>query len=494
MPSLSVIDLAMFLLETPRCPLNIGPLVLLRPPKDAGQGFADRLHERMMEHPPGPPFNYQLNISLTSLPTVEPMTDIDLSAHVHRLTLKGEGTLDQLIAEVCELHEAPLPREGLLWQFYVIDGLADGRVALYGKVHHGIIDGRGFVQAVTHWFSTDPDDEDVRALWQGAPDKSASRRKREDRKAAPGGLLAMLKKTYGALGSAAALGRMVAGQGLRHIGLGDKALDLPFINVPNALGGETSPRRNYAFVTLPLADVKALGKALDATVNDILLVALDIALNRYLGTDAGREDKPLVVDMPVALPGADGGNQIAVLQLAMGRPSATHRQRLAAIRHAASRVKNVVKDASAETVMLYTTLVHGVPAIMDRVGIRRTPLVSNLMFSNPFGLATRQYLMGAEVELILPISLLIPGQMLNVTVVTLADRLQIGFLGIPGIVDRIDELARNLDDAWVELKTELTPPLALPPPDGKKAAVRKSPRKPRARVAIKRAAEKPVAV
>ena len=59
--------------------------------------------------------------------------------------------------------------DNMLWQLTVIDGLADGRIALHGKVHHGTIDGRTFIQLMTHWFSTDPNDREVRAMWQGVP-------------------------------------------------------------------------------------------------------------------------------------------------------------------------------------------------------------------------------------------------------------------------------------------------------------------------------------
>ena len=463
MPQLSVIDLAMFLLETPKRPFNIGPLVLLRPPKGARR-FADRLHQRMLAHEPGAPFNYRLRMSMTSMPRVEPMADAAVAGHVHRLTLAGDGSMDELLAKVCELHETPLERSGLLWQFYVIDGLADGRVALYGKVHHGIIDGRGFVKAVTHWFSTDPKDRKVRALWQGAP-AQASRAvdspagNHED---APPGLgatlLGLLRKTVAVGGSTAALYRMLAAQSRRSIGLGGEAMDLPFVGVPDVLGGVASAKRNYAFTTLPLAELKALGKAEDATVNDVLLAVLDGALDRYLATQPKRPAKPLVVDMPVALAGAGGGNQIAVLQLALGRRGASGRERLAAIRKETGRVKAAVKSNPSETVMLYTTLVHALPLLVERVGIKRPLLVSNLLFSNPFGFAGRQYLMGAEVELALPMSVVAAGQMLNVTVVTLGDQLQIGFLGIPGAIDRIDELARHTDSAYQSLRIELGKP------------------------------------
>ena len=467
MPNLSVIDLAMFLLETPERPFNIGPLVLLRPPKGARR-FADRLHRRMLAHEPGAPFNYRLRMSMTSMPRVEPMPGAAVADHVHRLTLAGDGSMDELLATVCELHETRLERSGLLWQFYVIDGLADGRVALYGKVHHGIIDGRGFVKAVTHWFSTDPKDRKVRALWQGVPQASrpvdSPAGTHED---APPGLgatlLGLLRKSVAVGGSTAALYRMLAAQSRRSIGLGGEAMDLPFVGVPDVLGGVASAKRNYAFTTLPLAELKALGKAEDATVNDVLLAVLDGALDRYLAAQPKRPAKPLVVDMPVALAGAGGGNQIAVLQLALGRRGASGRERLAAIRKETGRVKAAVKSNPSETVMLYTTLVHALPLLVERAGIKRPLLVSNLLFSNPFGFAGRQYLMGAEVELALPMSVVAAGQMLNVTVVTLGDQLQIGFLGIPGAIDRIDELARHTDSAYEALRIELSKPAKAKP-------------------------------
>jgi diacylglycerol O-acyltransferase len=459
MPKLSVIDLAMFLLETRQRPFNVGPLVLLRPPKGQPRRFADKLVKRMLEHAPGPPFNYKLSLALTSAPSLEPLDTLDLSRHVHRLTLEGDGSMSNLIEQVCTLHETPLERSGLLWQFYVIDGLADGRVALYGKVHHGTIDGRTFVQAVTHWFSTDPADPEVRALWQGAPRASHARDKLEEELGDAGRAIgATLRKSLatasGIVSSTASLYRMLAGQGLRSLGLNDKAMALPFVGVPRVLSGKASSKRNYAFTTLPLGELKALGRNAGATVNDMLLAALDGALDRYLADKPRRSRKPLVVDMPVALSGASGGNQIAVLQLAMGLPGMTLRERLAAIRKETSRVKAAVKNNPAETVMLYTTLVHSLPILLERAGISTPLLVSNLLFSNPFGIEKRSYLMGAEVELALPMSVVAAGQMLNVTAVTLADQLQIGFLGIPGAVDHIERLAECTREAFEELKLE----------------------------------------
>jgi diacylglycerol O-acyltransferase len=463
MQKLSALDLAMFVLESAERPFGVGPLIVLRPPKGAGKGFADRLVERMLVHKPRPPFNMRLALSLTQLPGLEEIKDPDLSGHVHRLTLAGDGSLDNLIATVCELQAQRIDRSGLLWQFYVIDGLADGRIALYGKVHHGIIDGRTFVRLMIHWFSTDPKDPEVRAMWQGVPpDKSvhdgAEALSAGKRRANGGVAGAMLRSAAGTVRSAASLTGLLATQGLRSLGLNSSAMALPFVSVPRVLMGKPTGKRNYAFTTLPLAEVKALGKSANASVNDVLLTVLDAALGRFLGDGSEQPSKPLVVDMPVALPAAAGGNMIAVLQLPMGRARATVRERLSSIVEETARVKAAAKNVSGETLMLYTALVHAVPTLLERLGVAQPLLLSNFVFSNPFGFTGRPFLMGAEVELVMPLSLLAAGQTLNITVVTLGDQLQIGFLGMPGAVDHIERLAELTHEAFGELKKAVGEP------------------------------------
>ncbi len=481
MPALSAIDLAMFMLETRERPFNIGPLVLLRPPAGFKGNFADKLHARLLKRPPGPPFNYRLVLSLTHAPSVEPMADPDIRGHVHRLTLQ-DASMAQLLEKVCELHEAQLDRTGLLWHFYVIDGLADGSVALYGKVHHGIIDGRTFVKAVTQWMSEDPKDNEVRAMWDGV---ARSAKGAGQRAGIVQRLVAAGSQAVSLVRSAAGVYGLLAEQGLRSAGLG-KGLPLPFLNVPGAFDGKLSARRSYAYCTLPLAELKAVGKAHGATVNDMLLTVLDIAMQRYLAKQKKIAREPLVADMPVALAeGAKGGNQIAVLQFPLGQAAASVSDRLSAIRAETGRLKNALGKRDSDTVMLYTTLVHALPLLVERVAENAAPRLSNLLISNPFGFAGEAYLMGAKVELTLPISVVAAGHKLNVTAVTLGPRLQIGFLAMPEAVPHIDQLARLTEQAFDEVKAALLPVAKSVLP---KAATRKAPAKARGPAAAKRKA------
>lgn len=456
MPALSTIDLAMFLLETPERPFNIGPLIVLDPPVRGRDTFADRLVSRMRKRPLGAPFNYRLKTPLIGLPTLEVDPAADPAAHVHRFTLKVPGRFEQLSAEVCRLHETRLDRSGLLWELFVIDGLEGGKVALYGKVHHGIIDGRTFVQVVSNWLATSAADRTVRAMWEGVPRRareSAARASIAER------LRGAMGKAAGTAGSAFGLYRMLAEQGLKVLGVGSaQGLSLPFTGIPRALTGPASAKRSFAFTMLPIAEMKAFGKAHGATLNDLLLATLDIALARYLGERGVRLSTALVAAMPVALAGASGGNQIAVLQFPLGAPGKGAAARLDAVRAETMKVKTVVQKAAAETVMLYTTLAHGLPALVEKVGFKRGLAVSNLLVSNPFGVPEKRYLMGAAVELVLPVSVVAAGQMLNVTAVTLADRLQIGFLAIPEAVPDIDKLAQYTAEAFETLKRAMAAP------------------------------------
>ena len=462
MPTLSAMDLAMFMLESPERPFNIGPLVLLRPPAKARPGaFADKLRDQLLKRPPGPPFNYRLKMSLLKAPAVEPMTRPELKRHVHRLTLDG-ASMPQLLEKVCELHEPPLDRSGLLWQFWIIDGLADGAVALYGKVHHGIIDGRTFVKAVTQWLSADPKDREVRAMWDGVERSGAAERQRA-------GLVQQLLKggamATGLLRTGAGMAGLVAEQGLRSAGLG-QGLPLPFLKVPGVFEGKLSAKRSFAFCTLPLAEMKALGKAHGATVNDLLLTVLDIAMHGYLAERGKTIAQALVADMPVALSAGakgevKGGNQIAVLQFPLGAGNASVLQRLDKIRAETAQLKASLGKRGSDTVMLYTTLVHALPILVERFAAQAAPMHSNLLVSNPFGVDGQRWLMGAAVELVLPVSVIAAGHKLNVTAVSLGDRLQLGFLAMPDAVPQLERLAQLTEQAFEEIAAAL-PPTVVP--------------------------------
>jgi diacylglycerol O-acyltransferase len=205
-----------------------------------------------------------------------------------------------------------------------------------------------------------------------------------------------------------------------------------------------------------------------------LLTVLDIAFDRYLREQKTIPAKPVVIDMPVALSGAGGGNQITMLQVPLGRPGATPDARLAAVRANTASVKREMAGQTNDAAILFGTLADAFLSLVERVGLGRRWKLANAVVSNPFGMTERCYLMGAEVELVLPMSLVPPGQTLNITAVTLVDKLQIGFLAVPDAVPHVERLAKYTAAAF----PVLTSAFATPPKARQRAAAKPARRQP----------------
>ncbi len=451
---LSILDLAFFVLETAERPMNVGPLIVLKPPPQRGRhSFADALFERMRERPVGAPFNLRLDASsLTSLPALMPDEAFDLARHVHRITLPKPGTLATLFKKVCAIHPERLDRSRPLWEFYVIDGLEGGRVALYAKMHHGIVDGAGFVRIIARWLSDSRRDRVVRAMWEGAEGATDTRREQASLSRRVGKLL---RAGAGSAKTVLSFYQMLLRQSLNTFGA-RAGTPLPFLTTPDVLKVAPSARRSFAYCILPFTELKMLGKTRDATVNDMLLTVLDIAVRRYLDRTGIAPEAPLVADMPIALgSGGSGGNRIAMLQIPLGAPESGPVERLDSIKAKTRAVKSEVHGGASDAAVLHSILTHGLPSLLEGVGLHRAPLLANFVVSNPFGFAGKRFLMGAEVELLLPVSVVAPGQVLNITAVNYADCYLIGFLAIAEGVPDIDLLAQDTEEAFASLAASL---------------------------------------
>ena len=88
--------------------------------------------------------------------------DIDLDYHMRYLVLPKPGTMAQMEALAARLHSSLLDRSRPLWEFYVIEGLADGRVGFYAKVHHAAVDGQAGVALANSLFDVTPEPRRVK--------------------------------------------------------------------------------------------------------------------------------------------------------------------------------------------------------------------------------------------------------------------------------------------------------------------------------------------
>jgi WS/DGAT/MGAT family acyltransferase len=478
MPRLSAVDQAFFLLETPERPMNIGALFVLAPPPGARGDFAGRLVRSMLQCPVGPPFSHRLvDGPVKGLHALEEDAAMDPAPQVHRHRLRPGTDLKGLFARLCEVHVRPLDRAGPLWEQHVYTGLANGRVALYFKTHHGLIDGIGFIRALNTMVATSRRAAGPRALWEGLRHVPVS-----PGAPPPARLEGLLRAANEARRTAQDMLRLVWHLGLRDLGLG-QGLAAPFVRTPDVLKAAPSPHRVLAHCVLPLPKVRAAAAAGDAKINDVMLTLIDMAMHRYLAERGTTPDRPLVADMPVALDDHGGaGNRITILQVPMGRPGVAPAQRLADVLQETSQVKRELRTLGGSALTLYSIVQHSIASTIESLGLSELPMLANVVISNPAGFEQRVYFNGAEVELAIPISVVAHHQVLNITVTTYVDELHVTFIALREAIPDLQRLADYTAAALAELEADLA--------RGARARKAKRPVKPRVRRKTRSAAQK----
>ena len=149
MKPLSGLDAAFLYLETPETPMHVGSLHLYQVPARQRASFHDRAVKHVAARLHLAPV-FTRRIATLPLAVASPMwvedREVDLAYHIRRIRLPKPGTMATLEATVAKLHSELLDRNRPLWMFYVIEGLASGRLAWYSKIHHATLDGAAGVQ------------------------------------------------------------------------------------------------------------------------------------------------------------------------------------------------------------------------------------------------------------------------------------------------------------------------------------------------------------
>jgi WS/DGAT/MGAT family acyltransferase len=489
MPNLSAIDRAFFLLETEQRPMNVGLLVIASPGRPPpGRRPSDALVERMLRVPVGPPFNYRLSGGL--LPALVEDTDVDPATQLHRHELaRGRGNgMQALFQRICELHSRRLDRAGPLWEMHVFDGLPEHRVALYFKSHHGLLDGLGFIKVINGSVSRRPGGRTPQAIWRGLPE--LAERPPAGRGAGQRGLLAngvgLLRSGLDAARIAADMGRLALHVGRRELGLG-RGMALPFLETPNLLKAAPSSNRVLGHCSVPLARVRKLAQSSGNKVNDLMLACLDVALADYLAERGEIAARPLVADMPVALP-ADGatGNRITILQVPLGRPGGTPAERLSDIVRETRIVKDEVREVGPDALFYYSIIEHSVASAIETLNLSELPMLANCVISNPTGIEGKVWLNGVEVELALPVSVVAHHQVVNITISNYGEHLHVTFIALRESIPDAQHLADLTAAAFGSLERTLRhaphedgprPPRKAPQPARRKSVPRRATRR-----------------
>lgn len=511
MKSLTGLDATFLYLETPEMPMHVGSFNLCELPtsfkgsfhKEVTKHIARRMHL-------APIFSRKLVLMPLDLghPLWVEADSVDIGFHVRRVgpprasTAPQGGSAAHEVASVgaksrradaakndaepmslaeahklcAQLHGELIDRNFPLWEFYVFDRIKlpaaqGGKVVagFFSKIHHAALDGKGGVMLANALLDMGPVPRDV-----STPDPARRRMLESDLKLGKmigsvfSSSLGQLMKVARSLPSAAStFGSTLARQSMGSTATGVRAKMPIKLAPPTPFNtGITAGGRVFVTATVPLAECKAMGKSVGGSFNDVVLWLCSTALRNYLEAERSLPKKSLVAAMPVSLREAGAsdatnlGNQVSMSLVELGTQLAHPLKRMNAIMASTARVKSSMQSLKGLLPTDYPSLLApwlvGGAAKMalnayGKSGMAsRLPMVANLAISNVPGAPMPLYLAGAQFLTFHPLSIVMHGLALNITIQTYAGHVDFGIVADKKALPHAGDLAKAIEAAFAE--------------------------------------------
>lgn len=201
-------------------------------------------------------------------------------------------------------------------------------------------------------------------------------------------------------------------------------------------------------------------RAIGCTFNDVVMTICSGALRRYLEAHDCLPDDPLIAMVPVSVRTGDEDdtfqNRVSALLADLATNEADPLRRLERVRESMTRAKDDFRAIPADTLQDFTRFAP--PAIAARamrmysrlrIADRLNPPF-NLIISNVPGPPFSLYAAGARLEHFYPVSALIDGQGLNMTVQSYCGNLDFGIVAdrelVPDVWMFTDLLRQSMDE------------------------------------------------
>jgi WS/DGAT/MGAT family acyltransferase len=403
--------------------------------------------------------------------------DFDLDFHIRESAVPPPGDERQVAETVARIFARPLDRSRPLWELYLIRGLPDGKVGLLTKVHHAVVDGVSGNEILSVLLDPSPEGREL----PPKPELSGERVP-SDLEMLGRGLLGLPRQPVRALRSLPTtlpalteipganafplVPRLSKGLSkLRELGgapaAGSEILEVTTARPPKtSFNGRIGAHRSFAYGDLSLDRVKALKSELDVTVNDVVVALCASSVREWLLERDELPSKPLVAMVPVSVRKDDEkgefGNRISAMIVPIATNVADPLKRL-------QRTHTLLKAAKLNFAALPASLLTDAtafipPAVAARaarmtvelLGRTRPPL--NLVISNVPGPRNPLFLAGAKLESIVPVSVVIDGVGLNMTVMSYRDRMDFGIVSDRDQIDDVWPLMRGAAAALDEFE------------------------------------------
>jgi diacylglycerol O-acyltransferase len=439
---------SMFLLgESREHPMHVGSLQLFKPSDRADENFVTEAYESMIgcteiqptfrKHPAfvGPVTNLAWSLD----------QDVELDYHFRRSALPRPGRVRELLELCSRLHGSLLDRHRPLWEAHLIEGLNDGRYAVYTKFHHSLMDGVSALRLMQRAFTDDPEDDEVRVPWALGP-----RHKPDSGKGS-----SPLDTLTGALGSAARLGPSTLS--LARAALIEQQLTFPFRAPKTMFNVRIGGARRIAAQSWSLDRLKAVKSAANASFNDVVLAMSAGALRSYLIEQDALPDAPLIAMVPVSLrkenDAGGGGNAVGTVLCNLHTDVEDAGKRMEGISSSMREQKELFTQLpQVQQLALSAFLTGGLFLGLVPGFIRTAPPPFNIVISNVPGSKEPLYWRGAKLVGNYPLSITLDGQAMNITVTNNGENLDFGLVGARGSVPHLQRMLSHLDTSLKDLE------------------------------------------
>ncbi|MEO6205797.1 MAG: wax ester/triacylglycerol synthase family O-acyltransferase [Mycobacteriales bacterium] len=373
--------------------------------------------------------------------------NVDLDAHLHRLTLPAPGDLQSLGHLVGEIGSELLPRDRPLWELWLVDGLATEQVALVAKMHHSTLYGAAGADMMAHLLDFGPEGREITppplAREETAPSTASL-----VARAALHAARRPVRAASTVVGSTKRLGKMggMIGRAVTQ----RSPVTLPF-TAPKIdyINGRLTTKREAAFTKVDFADIKTIKDAFGTKVNDVVLAAVTQSLSTYLVKRGALPHRPLVASVPmnIGAGAVSGTDKISALLVPLPVLTDDPLNQLMEVAEFSRNSKGMVDALGTDSISDVAELVPPLLVVTgsklyDGLGLSRLhPPLQSLVVSNMPGPPIPLYCAGARVDAVYPFGPLLPGAGLNITVLSNMGNLDVGLLGCPDLVPDLWEIA-----------------------------------------------------
>ena len=450
---LTAVDASFLAQEKHASHMHVGALVIFDGPPPARDEFCAHLGARLRRVP-----RYRQKLAFPPLEAGRPFwvddPSFNLDYHVRHTALPKPGSDDQLRELAGRIFSQRLDRSKPLWEIWIIHGLEDGRFALISKTHHALVDGVSGVDIATVLFDLSPVPDELEADdgWTPSPEPS-------DVELVAEGVVGLARTPFDLAGRAIqalqhpvdALERLrEAAEGVGEVvwaGM-NPAPDVP-LNVP------IGPHRRVRWVQSRLADFKEVKNGLGGTVNDAVLAVVAGALRSWL-LDRGvrTEGVELRALVPVSIRAEDErgalGNRIAVMRGPLPVYVDDPVERLRVVREGMGDLKESKQALGAEVISGLTGFAP--PTLLAQASrLNFSTRLFNLIVTNVPGPQFPLYLLGREMQEIVPIAFLPEDHALAVAIMSYNGKVDFGLLADYDAMPDLDAFAAHLEESLAEL-------------------------------------------